>query len=191
MKKEIKQEPIKLTVDDFPLQMQCKVSLEEYQNYALWGSEEAQNVAKKKSLKWGLVLILAGIAVLYRGLTSTWVYHDWLTIIAVLLMAYAVVDIFYQYVLFRSVLKHSIKKQYNEDSRLGREMTFCFAEDRMVSFYKGAHQGTFYYDEVTERQENDSILMLTVKSGKVIVFPKHIVEKAQPEIQNIIARLGA
>ena len=128
---------------------------------------------------------------MFRGMNSTWTYHDWITILGVLFMVYGVLDLFYQFVLFKTVLKRSVAKQFRSDERLGREMTFCFAEDRMISFYKGAHQGTFYYDEVDMRQENADIIMLTLKNGKVMVFPKRIVSKADVKIQKIIAGLGA
>lgn len=189
-KKEIKQEPVKLTVDDFDLKMECQVTLEEFQAYALWGSEEAQKAAKKKTVIYSTLFFLSGLFIMYRGMNSAWVYHDWLTILGVVLVAYSLLDVFYQFVLFKSVLKRSVTKQFKTDSRLSREMTFCFAEDRMVSFYKGAHQGTFYYDEVDMRQENADIIMLTLKSGKVMVFPKRIVNNADAKIQEIIAGLG-
>ena len=191
MKKDIKQETGKLTMDAFPLQMECQVTLEEYQAYALWGSKEAQKQAKKKTLVLSAVLFLAGAVILYRGLQKNWVYHDLLTVFGILLMGYAILDLFYQFVLFKLVLKRNISKQFQKDERLKRKMTFCFAEDRMISFYKGNHQGTFFYDEVVQKQENDQIIMLTLKNGKVMVFPKRIVQQAKPEIQEIIARLGA
>ena len=190
-KKEIKQEPVKLTVDDFDLKMDCQVTLEEFQAYALWGSEEAQKAAKKKTMIYSALFFLSGLFIMYRGMNSTWVYHDWLTILGVVLVAYSLLDLFYQFVLFKTVLKRSVAKQFRSDERLGREMTFCFAEDRMISFYKGANQGTFYYDEVDMRQENTDIIMLTLKNGKVMVFPKRIVSKADVKIQKIIAGLGA
>lgn len=191
MKKNIKQENTKLTVDDFNLKMNCQVTLEEFQEYALWGSEDAQKVAKKKSAISALFLSLAGAFLIYRGLTMNWVYHDWLTIIGVILIAYSLMDLFYQFVLFRAILKRSIVKQFNGDERLGRNMTFCFEDDRMVSFYNGNHQGTFFYDEVVKKQESQNIIMLTLKNGKVMVFPKRIIAQADSKIQKIIADLAA
>ena len=60
----------------------------------------------------------------------------------------------------------------------------------MISFYKGAHQGTFFFDEVSKRQENDNLLLLTLKHGKIIVLPKRVIAQAAPDIQHILATLG-
>ena len=190
MKKVVKQEPVKLSASDFPLQMDCQVTLEEYQAYALWTSEETRKTVKKRTLISSAILFVAGVIVMFRGMNSTWVYHDWITILGVLAMVYGVLDLFYQFVMFPSVLKKQMAKEFAKDSRLNREMTFCFAEDRMISFYKGAHQGTFFFDEVVKRQENEQLLLLSLKNGKIIVLPKRVIAAAAPEVQKILAGLG-
>ncbi len=189
-KKEIKQEPALLTVEDFPLQMDCQVSLKEYQNYAISSSEEERKKVKNKTLMTSALFLLSGAFIIYRGVSSTWVYKDWLTILGVLCVGYALLDVFYQFILFSTVLKRHIAKEFKKDERLSREMTFCFAEDRMVSFYKGSHQGTFFYDEVAEKEDCGEILLLKLKNGKVMVFPKRVIAAADPQIQTIINGLG-
>ncbi len=189
-KKEIKQEPALLTMEDFPLQMNCQVTLKEYQNYAITSSAEERKKVKNKTLLTSALFLLSGIFIIYRGVTSTWVYKDWLTILGVLCAGYAILDVFYQFILFGTVLKRQIAKEFKQDERLGRDMTFCFAEDRMVSFYKGSHQGTFYYDEVAEQEDCGDIQLLKLKNGKVMVFPKRVIAAADPQIQQIIHGLG-
>lgn len=189
-KKELKQEPVKLTVEDFPLKMNCQVTLEEYQNYAVWSSEEERATVRKRTMISSAVLMIAGVLVLLRGLNSDWVYHDWLTIGGILLMAYAVLDLFYQLLLFKTVLKRHMAKEYAKDPRFSREMTFCFTDDHMVSFYKGAHQGTFFYDEVVKKEQLHDICLLTLNSGKIMVFPNRVLEQADPQIKEIVAHLG-
>ncbi len=189
-KKEIKQEPVLMSVEDFPLQMNCQVSLKEYQDYAIKSSEEERKKVKNKTLMTSALFLLSGAFIIYRGVNSTWVYKDWLTILGVLCVGYGLLDVFYQFVLFGTVLKRQIAKEFKKDERLSREMTFCFAEDRMVSFYKGSHQGTFFYDEVFEKEDCGAVLLLKLKNGKVMVFPKRVVEAADPQIRTIIDGLG-
>ncbi|MBP1581500.1 MAG: hypothetical protein J6A26_03795 [Oscillospiraceae bacterium] len=191
MKKKVQQEAVKLTVQDFPLQMNCQVSLEEYQSYAVSSSEEQRALVRKRTMLSSAVLFIAGVIVLFRGLNSDWVYHDWITIGGVLLMAYSVLDLFYQFVLFKTVLKRQIAKEYEKDQRFGREMTFCFAEDRMISFYKESHQGTYFYDEILSKEEQGPVLLLKMKNGKIMVFPKRVIQGADPQIQAIISKFGA
>ncbi len=190
MKKTVKQEPVKLSEADFSLKMNCRVTLEEYQNYAIWTSEDTRKTVKKRTMISSAAFFIAGVIIMFRGMNSTWTYHDWITILGVLLMVYGVLDLFYQFMLFPSVLKRQMAKEFAKDSRLNREMTFCFADDRMVSFYNGAHQGTFFFDEVLKRQENDQLLLLSLKNGKIIVLPKRVIAQAAPEIQHILATLG-
>lgn len=190
MKKTVKQEPAKLSVEDFSLKMNCQVTLEEYQNYALWTSEETRKTVKKRTMISSAIFFIAGVIIMFRGMNSTWTYHDWITILGVLFMVYGVLDLFYQFMLFPSVLKRQMAKEFAKDSRLNREMTFCFADDRMISFYKGAHQGTFFFDEVLKRQENEQLLLLTLRNSKIIVLPKRVIAAAKPEIQHILATLG-
>ena len=190
MKKTVKQEPVKLSEADFSLKMNCQVTLEEYQNYAIWTSEDTRKTVKKRTMISSAIFFIAGVIIMFRGMNSTWTYHDWITILGVLFMVYGVLDLFYQFMLFPSVLKRQMAKEFAKDNRLNREMTFCFAEDRMISFYKGAHQGTFFFDEVSKRQENDNLLLLTLKHGKIIVLPKRVIAQAAPDIQHILATLG-
>ena len=189
MKQETKKSG-KLTVEDFPLQMLCRVTLEEYQNYAVWSSKESREKNKKKCLIQSAVLIVAGLIIVYQGLMKTWVYHDILTVFGILLIGYSLFDLFYQFIMFNTILKRTITKDFKKDPRLGRDMTFCFAEDHMASFYEGKHQGTFYYDDVIRKEEIQGLVLLSLKNGKTMVFPQHIIDGADPKIQEIISKLG-
>ena len=42
-----------------------------------------------------------------------------------------------------------------------------------------------------KKQESQNIIMLTLKNGKVMVFPKRIIAQADSKIQKIIADLAA
>lgn len=190
MKKEQKKEPALLKVEDFPLQMNCQVSLEEYQNYAVWSSEEERKTVRTRTIATSIIFLISGALIIYRGLHSTWTYSDLLTVLGVLLMGYGLLDVFYQFFLFQTVLKRHIAKEYKKEERYSREVTFCFAEDKVISFWKGQHQATYYYDEVLSRKENEQLLLLTLKSGKILVWPQRVIQSAAPEIQDIIARLG-
>lgn len=181
----------KLTVEDFPLQMPCQVTLDEYKEYALWSSREDWKKAKKRCVIQSAILLAAGVIIVWRGLQKTWVYHDILTVFGILMIGYAVFDLVFQFLMFPTLLKRNVGKEFQKDSRLGREMTFCFAEDRMVSFYEGGHQGTLFYEDVIRREENQKMLLLSLKNGKNMVFPKRVINQAKPEIQDILARLGA
>jgi len=190
MKKEVKKEPVLMKAEDFSLQMPCQVSVEEYQNYAVWSSEEERKTVRTRTIATSIIFLISGALIIYRGLHSTWTYSDLLTILGVLLIGYGVLDVFYQFFLFKSVLKKHIAKEYKKEERYSREVTFCFAEDKVVSFWKGQHQATYYYDEVLTRKENEQLLLLTLKSGKILVWPQRVIKAASPEIQEIIARLG-
>lgn len=190
MKKEVKKETVLMKMEDFPLQMNCQVSLEEYQDYAVWSSEEERKTVRTRTIATSIIFLISGALIIYRGLHSDWSYSDLLTVLGVLLMGYGVLDVFYQFFLFKTALKKHIAKEYKKEERYRREVTFCFAEDKIISFWKGQHQATYYYDEVLKRKENDKLLLLTMKNGKVLVFPQRAIKGAGAEIQNIIAALG-
>lgn len=189
-KNEKKMDGNKLRVEDFPLQMNCQVQLEEYQSYAIQSSEELRKQVKKRTVLTSAVLLIVGAVLMRYGVGSSWIYQDCITILGVLMMAYAVVDVFYQLFFFQIVLKRNIAKEYAKDPRLSREMTFCFAEDRMVSFYKGAHQGTFFYDEVQKTERLSDLLLLSLNNGKIMVFPYRVLEQADPKIREILETLA-
>lgn len=190
MKKEVKKEPVLMKAEDFPLQMPCQVKMEEYQHYAVWSSEEERKTVRTRTIATTIIFLISGALIIYRGLNSSWTYSDLLTILGVLLMGYGIIDVFYQFFLFKSVLRKHIAKEYKKEERYSREVTFCFAEDKVVSFWKGQHQSTYYYDEILSRKENEKLLLLTMKNGKILVWPQRVIKEASAEIQAIIAGLG-
>lgn len=190
MRKELKKETHQ-TVHDFPLQMNCQVTLEEYKKYALWAGQKDRGKTKKRCVIQSAVLLAAGAAIVYQGFLKQWAYHDILTVLGILLIGYAIFDVVLEFLLFPVLLGRNVAKEFHKDARLGREMTFCFAEDRMVSFYNETHQGTFYYDDVIKKEEIDQLILISLKNGKTMVFPKRVIEKADPKIQSIIAGLGS
>lgn len=193
MKKKQKQQDSspKRTLEDYPLQLPCQVSLEDYQDYALFSSQESRKKVRRRTALTSAVLTVVGLLLaVYGSAKSSWAYNDLVTVLGVLVVAFALTDVFYQFFLFPSVLRRNIAKEYRRDSRLGRELIFCFGEDHMSSFYEGVHQGTFFYDEVLSRQENQRLLLLSLKNGKIIVFPKAQLAGAAPEIRQIIDSLG-
>lgn len=190
MKKEVKKEPVLMKVEDFPLQMPCQVKMEEYQHYAVWSSEEERKTVRTRTIATTIIFLISGALIIYRGLNSSWTYSDLLTILGVLLMGYGIIDVFYQFFLFKSVLRKHIANEYKKEERYSREVTFCFAEDKVVSFWKGQHQSTYYYDEILSRKENEKLLLLTMKNGKILVWPQRVIKEADAEIQAIIAGLG-
>lgn len=191
-KKQKQQETTpKRSMEDYDLQLPCQVSLEDYQDYALFSSQESRKKIRRRTALTSAVLAVVGLLLaLYGSTRSTWAYNDLVTVLGVLVLAFALTDVFYQFFLFPSVLRRNIAKEYRRDSRLGRELIFCFGEDHMSSFYEGSHQGTFFYDEVLSRQENERLLLLSLKNGKIIVFPKAQLAKAPAKVQQIIDSLG-
>jgi len=190
MKKKTQGPSPKRTADDYELQLRCQVSLEDYQDYALFTSQESRKKVRRRTLLTSSLLCVVGLLLAVGGTRSAWAYNDLITVLGVLTAVFALTDVFYQFFLFPSVLRRNIAKEYRKDSRLGREQLFCFGEDHMSSFYQGVHQGTFFYDEVLGRQENERLLLLSLKNGKILVFPKAQLAKAQPELRQLIDSLG-
>lgn len=178
-----------LTVDDFANRMKCSVQLEEYVEYALIHAKPHQEKAQKKTLLLSAVLTACSVLVGYQSQTKNWEYGELWLVFAILVFAYAMFDLFYQFVMFRSLLKKSVAKEFKKDPRLSRTMDFCFAKDKMVSFYNGKHQGTFFYDEVIRKEVTPSMVILFLKNGKNILLPKRDLEQANSFIQETIANL--
>lgn len=177
------------TVDDFENRMKCTVNLEEYVEYALIHSKHHQKKAQKKALVLSALLAVCSVLVGYQSQTQGWEYKDLWLVFAILVFTYAMFDLFYQFIMFSHLLKKSITKEFKKDSRLSRTMDFCFTDEKMVSFYEGKHQGTFFYDEVTQKEITPSMVILFLKNGKNILLPKRDLEQANQYIRTTVENL--
>lgn len=105
-------------------------------------------------------------------------------------MAYQVFNLIYTYLMFPKALERTVLKELEKDSRLLKEITLCFEPDKIISFSGGAHQATFFSEDIRKKQETDHNWILILRNGKNVVIPKRAVSQGDDQVQAILAKAG-
>lgn len=186
MKQQKAQNTPKTRAEDFPHRMTFQLTEEDYQEYSMLHAAPQWEKNKKKANLYAFVFTVLGGIALVRGFLSQDRMREILLVVGVVLIAYQVFNLIYTYKVFPAALRRSVRREIAKDARMVRPTTLCFDEDKIVSFSGGAHQSSYFLEEVLGRSQTRSAWILAMKNGKNLVIPKRELERADQEIRRMV-----
>lgn len=100
----------------------------------------------------------------------------------VLFIVFQIFNLFYNFVMFPIALKRSILKELKKDPSLLAPMEYAFEPDKIVCFLEGKHRNTILTEDISGVEETQDTMILQIKSGRRVIFPKETLRGADPVI---------
>lgn len=170
--------------EDFDHKLTFSLSQEDYLEYSRSQSAPMWKKTRKKTLIYLGVFVVLGIAALVRAqYTQDPLWKDIYSVGGVLLIVYQLFNVFYNFWIFPKAMERSVLKELKKDPRTLQEVTLCFDEEKIVSFCQGAHQSSFFYEDILYRKETPRVQILEMRNGKCLVLPKTVLEQADETIR--------
>lgn len=190
MKKEkIQNQKEKYSVEDFEHRLTVQLQPQHYIDYALSHSKDQMNKAKKRAVLWAVLFFVLGIVAVFKGSAKDGWLSDIYLVAGVLMIVYQIFNLFYNFVMFPIALKRSIQKELKQDPSLLSPMEYAFEKDKIVCFLDGKHRNSVLTEDVLGVEDLSDMVILQVKNGKRVIFPKDVLEQAEPFIQQQIKSL--
>lgn len=101
----------------------------------------------------------------------------------ILMIVYQLFNLFYHFVMFPVALKRSVSKELKKDPSLLSPMEYAFEPDKIVCFLDGKHRNSVLMEDILGVEDLEDTLIIQIKGGKRMIFPKNILEQADPVIQ--------
>lgn len=179
-KSQTKQE--KRSLEDFEHRITVQLKENHYIDYALSHSKEQIQKGKKRAVLWAVLFTVLGLIALYKGSVSGSKWSDIYLTMGVLFIVFQIFNLFYNFVMFPIALKRSILKELKKDPSLLAPMEYAFEPDKIVCFLEGKHRNTILTEDIFGVEETQDTMILQIKSGRRVIFPKETLRGADPVI---------
>ena len=179
-KSQTKQE--KRSLEDFEHRITVQLKENHYIDYALSHSKEQIQKGKKRAVLWAVLFTVLGLIALYKGSVSGSKWSDIYLTMGVLFIVFPIFNLFYNFVMFPIALKRSILKELKKDPSLLAPMEYAFEPDKIVCFLEGKHRNTILTEDISGVEETQDTMILQIKSGRRVIFPKETLRGADPVI---------
>lgn len=179
-KSQTKQE--KRSLEDFEHRITVQLKENHYIDYALSHSKEQIQKGKKRAVLWAVLFTVLGLIALYKGSVSGSKWSDIYLTMGVLFIVFQIFNLFYNFVMFPIALKRSILKELKKDPSLLAPMEYAFKPDKIVCFLESKHRNTILTEDISGVEETQDTMILQIKSGRRVIFPKETLRGADPVI---------
>ena len=172
MKKE-KTQPIKekRSVTDFEHRMTVTLEPKHYINYAMTHSRDQIKKARKRAIFWAIFFFVLGAIALFKGASMEGSMADIYLVAGILMIVYQLFNLFYHFVMFPVALKRSVSKELKKDPSLLSPMEYAFDRNSVLM------------EDILGVEDLEDTMIIQIKGGKRMIFPKNTLEQADPVIQ--------
>ena len=150
----------KRSVTDFEHRMTVTLEPKHYINYAMTHSRDQIKKARKRAIFWAIFFFVLGAIALFKGASMEGSMADIYLVAGILMIVYQLTP-----------------------------MEYAFEPDKIVCFLDGKHRNSVLMEDILGVEDLEDTLIIQIKGGKRMIFPKNTLEQADPVIQKQIKSL--
>ena len=176
----------KRSVNDFEHKIKVTLTPQHYIDYAVSHSEDQIKKGKQRAILWAVLFVILGGIALFKSTTTSGRVSDVYLAAGILMICFQVFNLFYNFVMFKIALKHSIVKELKKDPSLLEPMEYAFEPEKIVCFLHGKHRSTVLTKNISGIEESNGTIIIEVVNGKRIIIPMEAYNQADDVVKTQI-----